>query len=113
MLYINKITNDPIQNINLIGIPGINIPAQLRYLVRIQRWVIDFSYNGKEYNGIAISTAPNMLRQYRNEIPFGLCCICVNGLDPYGQNDFANQSANLYLLDSSDVAQVETDYFTP
>lgn len=111
MLYINKITNDPSQQISLTGIPGITIDMTLRYLPRMQMWMMGLSYNDVVINGIIVVTAANMLRQFKNNIPFGIACLMANGLDPYNQNDFATQAANLYLLNSDEVEQLEAGMF--
>ncbi len=112
MLYINKITNAPSQSINLTGIPGITIGMTLRFLPRIAGWMMGLSYGATTINGIIVTTNYNLIRQFRNLLPFGIMCITTNTLDPYDINDFANQVANLYLLDSADVAAIEAGIFT-
>ena len=112
MLYVNKITADPTQNLRLTGIPGVIINMTLRFMPRDQFWIAGFNWNNFTANGIRVTTAPNFLRQFKNNIPFGMTCLMASGLDPFNVNDFANQAANLYLLDSSDVAAVEKEYFT-
>ena len=112
MLYVNKITNDPQQQLSLIGIPSLTIQMDLRYMPRIQKWIMDLAFGTTEINGVMIVTSPNLLRQFKNNIPFGISCITTNGLDPYRVNDFATQSANLYLLNAADVAEIESGYFT-
>lgn len=111
MLYINKITKDPQQEINLNGIPGLNIGMTLRFMPRIQSWTMGITYNGLSYQGIGIVICENLLRQYQADLPFGIACIRADGLDPYTVNDFADQLANLYLLDSSDVAYLEANFY--
>lgn len=112
MLYINKITADPQQSLNLTGIPGQSISMTLRFMPRIQRWTMGIIYTGGSIQGIAVVTSLNLLRQFKNNIPFGIACIRVDGLDPYTINDFAFQTSNLYLLDAADVAAIEAGYFT-
>ena len=107
MLYLNHLTNDPQQQANLTGLPGSQIVLTLRFMPRIQRWIMGVVWNGKSIQGIGVTTSLNMLRQYRNIIPFGIACVADSGLDPYTVNDFQNQAANLYLLDSDDVAAIE------
>lgn len=111
MLYINHLTNDPQQQTFVSGIPGLTITMNLRFMPRIQRWIMDIITPNWAAYGLGVTTHPNMLRQYRNQIPFGICCIAASGLDPYTINDFANQTANLYLLDSDDVAEIESGFF--
>lgn len=112
MLYINKITADPSQNLNLTGISNIVVKMGLRYLPRMRLWSMDLSWNDFSANGIIITTAPNMLRQFRDIVPFGMTCLTTNGLDPYGLKDFLEQKANLYLLDATEVQQIEVGMFT-
>lgn len=112
MLYINKITSDPSQNINLTGIPNLNIAMTLRYLARMQLWVMGLKFGTTTINGIMVTTAPNMLRQFKNNMPFGIACLKADGLDPYYLTDFSTQAANLYLLNSDDVAVLEAEMFT-
>lgn len=112
MLYLNKITNDPSQNMNLTGIPGVSVSMALRYLPRMRLWMMSLAWENTIINGIIITAAPNMLRAFKNLIPFGLSCLTTNGLDPYGLQDFSTQAANLYLLDTTEVAQIEEGMFT-
>ena len=112
MLYINHLTDDPQQQANLTGIPGLTIGLTLRFMPRIQRWIMGLTYNGQSIQGIAVTTSPNMLRQFRNIIPFGISCVTATGLDPYTVEDFANQASNLYLLNAADVAAIEAQLFT-
>ena len=111
MLYINKITSDPSQTLILTGIPGIQINMNLRYLPRVQQWIMDIQYGTFQVTGLSVTSSLNLLRQWNNIIPFGIACLVQDGLDPYQVTDFANQTANLYLLNSTDVAQIESDWF--
>lgn len=112
MLYINKITSSPNQLLTLTGIPGYQIAMTLQFMPRTQQWVMGLSYPGFAARGLAVVGGLNLLRQWKNVIPFGISCVCSDGLDPYQVSDFANQRANLYLLNKSDVEQIETEWFT-
>lgn len=103
MLYINKLTNDPQQQVTLTGIPGVQINMTLRFMPRVTSWIMGIDDGTKSIQGIRIVTSRNLLRQWKNVITYGICCIRPDGLDPYQIDDFATQAANLYLLDSSDV----------
>lgn len=111
MLYINKITNDASQQLTLTGIPGIQITVTLRFLPRVQQWIMGVSYGSFSVQGISVVCGLNLLRQWKNIIPFGITCICSDGLDPYQVTDFANQRANLYLLNATDVTTIEEEWF--
>ena len=111
MLYINKITAAPSQIATLTGIPGVNITMRLRFLPRVQQWVADFDDGTIQIYGVSVMCSVNLLRQWKNVIPYGISCIVANGLDPYQVTDFASQAANLYLLDATDVATIEEEWF--
>lgn len=111
MKYINKITSDPMQKMILTGISGIQITMTLRFMPRIQRWIMGLSYGEVSIQGIPVVCSVNMLRQHKNNIPFGIACIRTDGLDPYQVDDFSEKAANLYLLDEADVEQIESDWF--
>lgn len=112
MLYINKVTDAASQQLTLTGIPDIQITLTLRFMPRIKQWIMGISYGSISIQGIAVMCGLNLLRQFKNEIPFGISCIRADGLDPYTVEDFANQSANLYLLDATDVGNIEAEWFT-
>lgn len=112
MRYLNKITDQALQRFNLTGNPGERTIATLRYMPTQQNWVMDLQYNDFILNGITVTTSPNILRAYKNLIPFGICCNSTDGLDPYLIDDFAVQRCNLYLLDRADVLAIEAGLFT-
>lgn len=112
MLYINKLTTDPQQQILLTGINGLSISMTLRFMPRTQRWIMGLDTGSFSLEGVAVVTAPNILRQWRNQIDFGIACITGSGLDPFTVSDFATQASNLYLLDADDILEVEGTFFS-
>lgn len=111
MLLINSLTDDPMQQFVLDGIPGVQINATLRFMPRIQNWIMGITWNDFIAQGIPVLCGPNILRQWRNIIPFGIACTNINQLDPYTLNDFSGGNSSLYLLDSSDIGEVESQFF--
>ncbi len=112
MLYINKISNDASQLLTLTGIPNITISMTLEYFPRTQSWIMGVTYGSFSVQGIAVVASLNLLRQWKNIIPFGIQCICPDQLDPYQVNDFAAQRSLLFLLNAADVETVEEEWFT-
>lgn len=65
------------------------------------------NYDGPfEIRGFRIFVSPNILQQYRNQIPFGLACYSAGEREPTQQQDFSSGAAQLYLLNQADVAQI-------
>lgn len=112
MLYINKLTDDPQQQVNLIGIPGITIQMTLRFMPRTEQWIMGIVVGETSIQGIAVTTSINILQQFKNTLGFGIACVMGSGLDPFTINDFATEAANLYLLDSDDLAELDAQLFT-
>lgn len=112
MFYINKIINAASQQLTLTGIPNVQIGMTLQYMPRIQQWNMGITYGDTIINGILVKCSVNILRQWKNNLPFGIACIRADGLDPYALDDFQDQLANLYLLNSDEVITVENDWFT-
>ena len=107
MLIINGLTNDAMQQLTLDGIPGVEINVTLRFMPRIQIWNMDVAYGSFLAQGIPVLCSPNLLRQWRNIIPFGIACSNIYQLDPYTIIDFVNGNSTFYLLDGDDVASIE------
>lgn len=113
MIYLDRLTNDPMQQYTLVGENGEQIPFSLRYLPRQQSWMYSISYGDFTANGKLLHLSINALRQWKNIIPFGLCIMSSDGFEPYYINDFVTDRVQLYLLDAAEVAELEQDLFEP
>lgn len=74
-------------------------------------WFFGFEYGEYNYQNIRLVTSYNILRAYREYLPFGLRCDTLDGEEPMDLNDFANGYATLYLLTQSDVEAIEGNYY--
>jgi hypothetical protein len=109
MTEITGITLDPKQNMTLVLPDNSTAPFYLEYIDSQQGWFFSISY-GSNWTGVTyqrIVTGANMLRAYRNIIPFGLGCMTTDGLEPIFISDFFNGRASLFILDSIDVQSFE------
>lgn len=87
---------------------------ELIYQPTTSRWIFNFThpaFEGGALNGQMLCVHPNILRQFKNNIPFGLAVVSATGNDPVNVTDFADGSVKLYLLDAADVAAVEEAFF--
>jgi len=110
MLFLNKITADAQQKFFLTGNVGQRIIMNLRYMPTQMLWLMDIEYNDFKTCGIAVTSSPNMLRNYKNLIPFGIACVTGDGLDPYYIDDFSSGRSAMYLLNAADVLEVEKKF---
>jgi hypothetical protein len=103
MNQILQITNDFKQKAKVILINGSPMTLNLRFSPMQAGWFADISYIDFTLNGLRICNSPNILHQYRNQIPFGLGCFSVGQREPSLQDDFSSNSSKLYLLTSDDT----------
>lgn len=111
MLYINKINSDAKQKYILVTENAENIDFNLYYMPSQQAWFYDIGYGEFRANGLKVVVGPNIIRNFRKILPFGLCCTSVDGLDPFYISDFLTGRIKLYLLTPEEVDQIETDIF--
>jgi len=112
MFLINKITSDAKQNRVLLLADGKQVTFNIEYKPLQEGWFITkLVYGDFELDGARIVVSPNMLHQYRNLLPFGLCCQTNDGQEPTLQKSFSSGYANLYLLSAAEVVQF-TEYLS-
>lgn len=100
----------------LMSVPladGSSVQLEFFYRPAIGRWTLNISHPLLVMNGYNLALGPNILRQWRNLIPFGIAVASTNGLDPMNVDDFKNGICSVYILSEDEVAQVETDILAP
>lgn len=112
MTQIDNLTDFANQQTVLILDNGTTAAVDFVYNASTERWTISVTYGTKVINGIGLCDSPNILRQWKNVLPFGLACVTADQTDPFNINDFATGRVKMYLLNAADVLQVETDVFT-
>lgn len=107
MNRIESINSNPRQNLAVVLDDGSKITLTIHYSTNQRGWYYEISYGDKILNNRRIVTSPNMLRQFRNILPFGLACSTKDGYEPVFIDDFNNERASLYILNEEDVISVE------
>lgn len=95
----------PLQNVRT------NIEFTFRFMPTQMSWYFDFVYNEKEYKGHKLVLGANILRNYKNTIPFGLSVQAENDIEPFSLNDLNNGRVNLFVLDKDEVTQIEESIY--
>lgn len=94
--------------------------AELTLFYRSQQlgWFYNLRWPGSpqrpipfETNGRRLVASPNMLRQYRKLIPFGLLMFTIDNWEPMGRTCFVDGTADLILLNAAEVLEVEARGF--
>ena len=111
MYLIQWPTNAPLQSQQIVIPSGTGAGTSLTLTTRFSPmqigWFVDSLTYGSTFilNGLRITTQPNMLYQFLNQIPFGLGCFSTDNREPTQQDDFFSGACNLYLLDSTEIAE--------
>ncbi len=109
MFLIQQVTNDANQKQVLI-LPNGNALTMQMYFVPLQfGWFIkSLVYGTFTLSNLRVTVSPNMLRQFKNQIPFGLACY-ANGVvrEPSQQLDFSSKAFSLFILNQAEVFAYE------
>jgi hypothetical protein len=108
MQLIQNITSQPLQEQTLILTTGSPLLLQLYYRPVQQGWFINtLTYLTFTLNGMRVTNQLNMLRQWKNILPFGLACISASNREPSLIADFSSGASNLYILSAAEVQEYE------
>lgn len=111
MYLIQQITSDPLQKQTLILADGTSLQLTMYFRPLQYGWFInELEYVNTNFTlqGLRITVSPNMLRQFKNQIPFGLACFPNNvSREPTLQQDFSSGAFSLYILSAAEVAAFE------
>ncbi len=111
MTAIDNLTDQSDQLTQVILPDGSVLQIELLFMAAIERWILNVSHPLLVTQGITLADFPNLLRSWRNLVPFGVACQTVSGQDPVNVEDFVNGNAALYALDAADVQAVEQTVF--
>lgn len=110
MTRVDNLTDASDQTTTLILPDNTAVTLRLRFRPRTQRWVADVGYaaTGFQVNGLNLCCFPNVMRSWREVIPFGIAFMTADFTDPFQLQDFATGRVAVYLLNAADVLAVES-----
>jgi hypothetical protein len=106
MIQIDSITADYKQRMQLTIENYGYATLTINYKPNQLGWFFDLEWQDFAVYNQKLTMAPNILRQYRKILPFGLMCINSYGIDPIVLESFVLDT-KLYLMDSTEVVEVE------
>lgn len=108
MLQIQNITDAALQKRTLFLNDGSSVAITMYYVPMQLGWFItNLTYGTFILTNLRVTNQPNMLRQWKNILPFGLACFSKNDREPTQQQDFLSLSSKMYLLTQADVDAYE------
>jgi hypothetical protein len=110
MLQVQQITTDASQTQTLILQDGSQLQLSLYYSEQQYGWFFDMTYGSTFIlDGIRMTVNPNILRQWKNLIPFGMACFATTSpREPTQIADFASGLFQVFILTADDVEAYET-----
>ena len=111
MKAITGISDSPNQTLAFTLDDGSRVSMTLRYVAQQACWFYDLTWGAFTVQGNIIVCGPNILRQYREIIPFGIGVATASNVEVLNVTDFTDGTADLELLDQTDVAQIEAQIY--
>lgn len=101
-------TEYPLQK-KTLSLPDGNQVELTFYFIDMQKcWVIkELLYNDLIINNITLVTNPNILREFKNILPFGLLVSCAEGRDPQFIGDFSSDACEIFILSKEECLMYE------
>lgn len=112
MQKIQQITDYPLLK-QTISLPdGTTFQITLYYVTRQNGWFIrELSYGNFVLRNIRVVSSPNILHQWKNQLPFGIACFTVDNREPMFQEDFLSSASEMFLL-TKDEVEAYGDYLS-
>lgn len=108
MFLIQQIGNSPKQSQTLQLPDGTSFYLEIYFSKMQLGWFIEeLTYGSFTVKSIRIYNGINLLRQFKNKIPFGLACISVGDIEPMHKESFKSGDSKLYILTEQDVLDYE------
>lgn len=109
MKKLTQINSDPKQQVIFVLDDQTTFTFYLEYRRNTQGWYFSLTYDTKDFeiDEQRLTNHPNILRQFKNILPFGLMCYLPDGTEPMYIDDFTNNRVQLYILNASDVEEIE------
>lgn len=109
MRQIEGLTNDPKQQFFAV-IEGYDVATiTLEFKPNQYSWFISVQWGTFAINNELVSCSPNLLRQFRNMIPFGIGIYGVNQIDPISIDSWITTN-QFFILDKNDIQDIEGIY---
>lgn len=89
--------------IEIINSKNETYTGYINYNSSRQGWFLDLVSENFSIYGIRITSVPNILRQWKKKLGFGIGVITENKSEPFFIEDFNTGRAKMYLLEPDDL----------
>ena len=113
MQKITVLSNDAYELVFMTLTDGSSLQLEFVYRPRIQRWHLNVVHPFLTLNGYNLCVSPNILRPWKNTIPFGIAVTSTDGQDPVDINDLINGRVSIFILQPNEIAMIESEILAP
>lgn len=111
MKKIVNISNAPKQRIQLITDNGDDVEFLLEYKPRVESWFFSFRWKDIEAKNLTVCLHPNILRQFRRIIDFGVGFKSDTKIEPFYLDVFTAGKCDVVLLNQNDIESIEANIY--
>lgn len=111
MKQITEITSEARQLLTITTEAQDIFTLELNYSDLQQSWFYNLTFGDIIINGRKIITSPNILRTFKNVLPFGITVTSTDAGEPIFIDDFTSNRIALYVLEESEVTENETEFY--
>ncbi|HKO17937.1 MAG TPA: glycosyl hydrolase family 28-related protein, partial [Acidobacteriaceae bacterium] len=112
MNLITGLTDQPKQQTTIVLSGGTKVVLTMEYRPLQTGWFYDLNWNGTDIVlGQRLVTAPNILRQFLNKLPFGFAVITAGNVEPLALSDLSDGTVSIYLLEGADLTDIESQVY--
>lgn len=73
-------------------------------------WFMNVVFGNFQVYNERVAISPNLLRQFKNKIPFGILVTGPDAIDPFANDSWLN-GWNFYMLDQADILDIESTLY--
>lgn len=111
MQYITELTSHPKQRMQLVLENNETADFYIYYKARMNAWFFDLDYKDLSIKCMRACLHPNILRQFRRNIPFGIAFAADNKVEPWQITSFSSGECGMYVLTSEEVQTIEEEVY--
>ena len=111
MTILTGLTSQPKQQMTLQIADGSQASLYLEYDAQQLGWFYNLVWGSITINGGRLTSFPNILRQWKNLLPFGLGVLSAGDVEPLNLTDLSDGTTTILLLTAADVLLVEASAF--
>lgn len=106
MLEIGNISDDAFQTQTVVTDDGISFYMELYFVPLQLSWIITkLTYEDFTLENIRVCNSPNLLHQFKNQLPFGIAVKSDQDREPMFLEDFQEGYSKMYLLTEDEMEE--------